>query len=53
MEKKNLGSSVIVEVRGIKPLVSCVQNKRIRKASNHRYSGTNLISKASKGNMMD
>ena len=43
----------VVEVRGIEPLAPCVQNKRIRKASNHCNSGTNLVSKASKGNMLD
>jgi hypothetical protein len=43
----------MVEVRGIEHLAPCMQNKRIRKASNHRYSGINLVNKASIDNMMD
>tara|TARA_B110000263_G_scaffold3617_1_gene3037 strand:- start:1066 stop:1197 length:132 start_codon:yes stop_codon:yes gene_type:complete len=43
----------MVEVRGIEPLAPCMQNKRIRKASNHRYSGIDLVNKASIDNMMD
>ena len=51
--KRLFSSRLVVEVRGIEPLTPCLQSKRIRKASNHHYWGTNLVSKASEVNMLD
>ena len=51
--KRLFSSRLVVKVRGSESLTPCLQSKRIRKASNHRYSGTNLVRKASEVNMLD